>query len=109
MAGLGMVIASVSTFLFVVSFEPWIYFGTQLVGGLGWAMFNNGLVNYLFENVPPDDRPPHMAWFNISANAAVLLCGLLSQQLVGALGLGGSMLLAVGFRLIAGLMMLRFG
>jgi DHA1 family multidrug resistance protein-like MFS transporter len=109
MTGFGMLIASVSTLLFVLSFEPWIYFATQLVGGLGWAMFNNGAINYLLENVPPDDRPPHLAWFNIAANSAVLLCGLLSQGLVGALGLEGGMLLAVAFRLISGLAVLRFG
>jgi len=109
MTGYGMLIASGSTMLFVLSFEPWVYFATQLVGGLGWAIFNNGAVNYLLENIPADDRPPHLAWFNIAANAAVLLCGLLSQTLVGSLGLSGGMLLAVAFRLISGLAVLRFG
>lgn len=109
MAGYGMLLASLSTLIFILSFEPWIYLSMQLIAGLGWAIFNNGLVNYLLENVPPEDRPPHLAWFNIAANAAVLLCGLLSQQVVGALGLSGGMWLAVTLRFIAGLALLRFG
>jgi predicted MFS family arabinose efflux permease len=109
MTGVGMVIASVSTLLFVLSYNEWIYMGTQLIGGLGWAIFNNGAVNYLLENVPPDDRPPHLAWFNIVINAAVLICGLISAQLVSSLGLTGGMALAVAIRLLAGLAVLRFG
>ncbi len=109
MSGYGMLLASLSTLIFILSYEPWIYLSMQLIAGLGWAIFNNGLVNYLLENVPPDDRPPHLAWFNIAANAAVLLCGLLSQQVVGSLGLGGGMWLAVGMRFIAGVAMLVFG
>jgi MFS family permease len=109
MTGIGMLIAGVSTALFTFSFSPWIYFATQLVGGLGWAMFNNGLINYLLENIPPDDRPAHLAWFNIVANAAVLLCGLLSQQVVGGLGLFGGMLLAVALRFFSGFAILKWG
>jgi MFS family permease len=109
MTGYGMLIAGVSTTMFTFSFSPWIYFLTQLIGGLGWAMFNNGALNYLLENIPPDDRPAHLAWFNIAANAAVLLCGLLSQQVVGGLGLFGGMLLAVVLRFISGFAVLKYG
>lgn len=109
MSGIGMVIASVSTLMFTLSYTPWIYFATQLVGGFGWALFNNGTVNYLLEKVPEDDRPPHLAWFNLAANAAVLICGLLSAQIVSGLGLFGGMMLAIGMRMVAGVLMLKYG
>ena len=109
MTGAGMLIASVSTLMFTYSFSLWMYFATQLIGGLGWAIFNNGFINYLLENIPADDRPGHLAWFNIAANAAVLLCGLLSQQVVGSLGLYGGMMLAVVLRVLSGLAVLKYG
>jgi MFS family permease len=109
MMGIGMGIAGVSTLMFTFSYNPWLYFATQLVGGLGWAVFNNGVVNYLLESVPPDERTPYLAWFNVVANGAVLICGLLSAQLVGSLGLFGGMMLAVVVRLLAGFIVIAFG
>lgn len=109
MTGVGMLIAAVSTAMFTFSFNPWIYFGTQLVGGVGWALYSSGAVNYLLESIPPDDRPPHLAWYNLAINAAVLICGLASQQLVGSFGLFGGMVLAIVVRFLAGLAVLKFG
>ena len=109
MTGIGMVIASLSTLMFTFSYSPWLYFATQFVGGFGWAIFNNGAVNYLLEKIPANDRPPHLAWFNLAANAAVLICGLLSAQIVGWIGLFGGMVLAIVIRVVAGFLMLKFG
>ena len=109
MTGMGMLIASLSTLMFTFSFSPWLYFATQFVGGFGWAIFNNGYVNYLLEKIPANDRPPHLAWFNLAANSAVLICGVISPQIVSGIGLFGGMMLAVGLRVVAGLLMLKFG
>jgi len=109
MTGAGMVIASLSTLMFTFSYSPWLYFATQFVGGFGWAIFNNGAVNYLLEKIPADDRPPHLAWFNLAANAAVLICGMISPQIVAGIGLFGGMLLAIVIRVAAGFLMLKFG
>lgn len=107
--GLGMLIAATSTAMFTFSYNYWLYFATQIVGGIGWGLFNNGSVNYLLENVPADDRPAHLAWFNLAINAGVLMCGLVAQQLVGGLGLLGAMLLSVAVRMLAGLLVIKFG
>lgn len=109
MTGAGMLIASLSTLMFTFSYSPWLYFATQFVGGFGWAIFNNGAVNYLLEKIPADDRPPHLAWFNLAANSAVLICGLLSAQIAEGIGLFGGMVLAIVIRVIAGFLMLKFG
>ncbi len=109
MTGIGLLIAGLSTIMFIFSFNPWLYLTTQLVGGLGWAVFNNGVVNYLLESIPADKRPPYLAWFNMAANAAVLICGLISATLVSGLGLFGAMMLVVVMRVIAGAIVLKFG
>jgi MFS family permease len=109
MTGAGMLIASLSTLMFTFSYSPWLYFATQFVGGFGWAIFNNGAVNYLLEKIPSDDRPPHLAWFNLTANSAVLICGMLSAQIAAGIGLFGGMVLAIVIRVIAGILMLKFG
>ena len=95
MTGIGMLIASLSTLMVTFSYNHWLYLATQLVGGMGWAVFNNGIVNYLLESIPDDQRPPYLAWFNLAANAAVLICGLVSASLVTGLGLFGAMLLVI--------------
>lgn len=64
------------------------------------------MINYLLDRVPPDDRPPHLAWFNIAVNVAVLLCGLIASPISGVLGLFGTMLLAIALRFVAGLVII---
>lgn len=76
----------------------------------------SGAVRWL-ERVTPDDRPPHLAWFNIAVNiavnvavnVAVLLCDLIASPISGVLGLFGTMLLAIGLRFVAGLVIIRWG
>lgn len=109
MTGLGMTIASFSTMLFTFSFNPLIYFSTQIVGGTGWSIYGGGAVNYLLENVPAHDRSAHLAWFNLTINAAVLMCGLFAASLVGVLGLFGVMLLGIGVRFLVGLAVMKYG
>jgi MFS family permease len=109
MTGIGMAIAAFSTLFFMYSYTTLVYFMCQLVGGIGWAIFNNGSVNYLLENVPADDRPPYLAWYNLAINGAVLLCGLLASQVVNGLGLMGALELTFGIRMVAALLAYKFG
>jgi len=109
MAGIGMAMTSFSTLLFILSFRNWIYAVTQLFGGIAWPMFGIGMINYVYESVPPDDRPAYMVWYNLAVNGATLLSGLIAPQIANQVGLTGGMLLAVVFRLLAGLVVLRWG
>lgn len=109
MMGIGVLLISVSTFIFVVSFHPWIYWSSQLFSGIGWSMVGGSILNYLLEAVPPEDRPAHLAWFNLAVNAAVLVCGLIASQVTALFGLLGGMLIAVGLRALAGFVILRWG
>lgn len=109
LTGAGTIIASFATLLFTVSFEVWIYVLTQIVSGIGWAIIGGGLVNYVLVNVPPDDRPSYLAWFNLAVNFAVLICGLVAPIVTENFGLLGSMILSVLVRFLAGIAILRWG
>ncbi|MCJ7700512.1 MAG: MFS transporter [Anaerolineales bacterium] len=85
------------------------YMAGAAVGGIGWGILGGALANRLMERVPEDDRPSHMALFNIVLNLGVLcgsLLGPLSGDLLGvreALVVGGSL------RLISSLVLWRWG
>lgn len=109
LSGIGMSLTSFSTLLFTLSFQPWIYGITQIFGGIAWAIYGNGFINYVLENVPAEDRPAHMVWYNLAVNSATLLSGLLAPQITNQIGLTGGMILAVILRLLAGFSVLRWG
>jgi MFS family permease len=109
MTGIGTLIASTSTLLFMYSYHPLVYMSTQVVGGIGWSMIGSGLINYVYENVPANDRPAYLAWYNMVLNGATLVTGLVAPLLVGSLGLVGGMGLCVALRFLAGLLILFLG
>jgi len=107
--GVGTLVVTVATLSFAFSFQPWIYALTQLFSGTGWSMVGAGLINYVFERVPADDRPPYMAWFNIVVNGGMLLTGLLAPLVANSIGLFESMLVAIALRLVAAVVLLKWG
>ncbi|MGD8634209.1 MAG: MFS transporter, partial [Anaerolineales bacterium] len=64
-----------------------LYLFAAFTGGIVWSIVNSGLVNYLMERVPEDDRPAHMAVHNIVLNTGMLIGALGGPLLVGAFGL----------------------
>lgn len=107
--GYGALVISVSLLIFVFSYQQWIYLAGQVINGIGWAWIGGGLINYLLENVPANDRPAHMAWFNIAVNIAMLISGLVVPRTIEFTGLFGGMLLSVGLRFAATFVILFLG
>jgi len=107
--GVGTLIVSFATLSFAYSFQPWVYVLTQLLSGTGWSMVGGALINYVFDRVPADDRPPYMAWFNIVVNAGVLITGLAAPLVANTIGLFESMILAIFLRLISAWVVLKWG
>ena len=105
--------------LLIITFagHTWIYMGAQIVSGTAWAWIGGGLINYILERVPSNDRPAHLAWFNMAVNAAILLCGLLVPIFLGlgtvnsnnANGLFWGMLIGSIFRFAAAGFILLWG
>ena len=108
-AAIGMAATSFSTLLFTLSFQNWIYAATQVIGGTAWSLFGIGMINYVYASTPAGDRPAYMVWYNLAVNSATLLSGLAAPLIAGQIGLTGGMLFAVAIRLLAGLVVLRWG
>lgn len=109
LTGIGIMMTCFSTIVFTFSYHFWIYAITQVISGLGWSLISTGQVNYLFTNVPADDRPAHLSWYNITINIATLLASLLAPELVSGTGLMAAMLVVAGMRLAAGMALLKWG
>lgn len=106
MTGYGLVVVTGTLVMFTFSFHNWIYLLQQFIGGIGWALINTGLINYVLESVPVDDRASHLAWYNLATNAALLLCGLFAPLIAGWIGLAATLLLAAALRLLVGVLLI---
>ncbi|MCU0613244.1 MAG: MFS transporter [Candidatus Eisenbacteria bacterium] len=58
-----------------------LFLGASALGGFGWSLVGGALTNYVLEKVPSDDRPAHLAWYNMAMNAG-LLCGSLLGPMI---------------------------
>jgi MFS family permease len=95
--------------LMAVSRGLGLYLVLSLIGGSGWALAGGALSNYILDKVPPDDRPAHLAWYNLSLNAAIL-AGSLAGPLIGnSLGLPAALGLFAAGRLLAALLIWHWG
>lgn len=79
------------------------------LGGVGYALLIGAFLNYILERVPQEDRPAHLAWYNIAFNAAILVGSLLGPFVVTQIGFVVALVLFAAGRVIAGLFILRAG
>jgi MFS family permease len=91
------------------STEVWHYYVLSLVGGLTFAMVSGSYANYMLEHIPAHDRPPHLAWYTVILNAAVLLGSLGGPVISDAIGLSTALIMFAVLRFLAGLVILRWG
>lgn len=89
----GAMFTSTYPALTALSREFGLFLVASAAGGLGWSLLGGALTNYLLDCAPADDRPAHLAWYNLALNAAILLGSLIGpaiadqMELVAALGL----------------------
>jgi sugar phosphate permease len=88
---------------------PGMFLTASVLGGAVWGTANPALVTRLFDRVPGQDRPAHMALFNLAVNFGGLGGALLGPALAGGLGLREALLVAAVLRLVAGLFLWRLG
>jgi hypothetical protein len=80
-----------------------------VMGGIGWGFLGGSLANRLMERVPDDDRPAHMALFNLILNLGVLI-GALSGPFLGDLtGLQAAMVIGGLVRILSAGVLWRWG
>ena len=105
----GVIGMAVYPFLLSMSSAVWHFYGISLFGGLVFALVNGAYANYMLEHIPANDRPPYLAWYNITLNTAVLLGSLGGPAIADLLGLSNSLILFAVLRLLAGLVILKWG
>jgi hypothetical protein len=72
-------------------------------------MVGGAQANYLLERIPEGDRPSHLAWYMLVANACLLVGSLAGPAMAGAIGLGTALFVVGLLRLLAGWAILRWG
>jgi MFS family permease len=107
--GWGVVLLAIYPALLSISYTVALFLITSLLGGLAWSLVGGALYNYLLERVPAEDRPAHLAWYNLILNTAILL-GSLGGPLLGSLtGLAVALVTFAALRFLAGVVILKWG
>jgi MFS family permease len=108
-SGLGIALAGVGMFIFALSFNPWIYYLNQTIGGFGWGLLNSGIVNYVLAKVPASDRPAYLTWYNLAANITLLAGAMLGPLIAGWTGLLVALLIVAGVRVVSSVALQKWG
>ena len=106
---MGVLLFGVFPFLLSFARDERMYYLACLIGGPIVALINGGLTNRLMERVPADDRPAHMALHNLALNLGILLGSLVGPLCADWLGLREALYLGAALRLLAGLLLWRWG
>lgn len=104
-------IAFLALYPVVTSFMwlPWQLMAISLVGGFGWSQVGGAIGNYLLERAPENDRPAHLAWYNLALNAGILIGSLVGPAMADAVGLTAALLLAAAARAVSAFLVWRWG
>ena len=81
---------------------------TAVIGGIAWSLVAGALGNYLLDEIPTDQRPAYLAWYNIALNAGILSGSLLGPVLADEWGLGMALLITAVSRLLSGVILWRY-
>ena len=85
------------------------FYIASIVGGAAWSLVGGSYANYMLEHIPPDDRPTHLAWYNIMLNIAILTSSLVGPAVADQIGLFGALVLFGVLRFVSGLAILKWG
>lgn len=109
LTGWSVALMAVYPLLLAGASEVWHFYGLSLISGFNFAMMSGSYANYMLEHIPPDDRPSHLAWYNVILNAAILLGSLAGPVLALQLGLVQVLLFIAVLRFLSGLSILKWG
>ena len=105
----GIAAMSVYPALTAVTHTLELFLITSVLGGLAWSMVGGASANYLLEKIPADQRPAHLAWYNLALNTAVLGGSLIGPALASEMDIVAALALAASGRLLAAIGLWRWG
>lgn len=85
------------------------FYWTSILGGFNYALLIGSYANYLLEEIPIEDRPAHLAWYNVVLNASILIGSLTGPLISNMFGLGMALILIALLRFLSGLAILKWG
>jgi MFS family permease len=100
--GLGFMIMSFYAGLMPFTHSAYGYYIISIIGGFSWALMGSAYMNYVLESIPENDRPAHLAWYNIVLSASILVGSLVGPLIAGFIGLSAALFVAGVLRLLAG-------
>lgn len=95
--------------LLAASHSVWQFYAVSFLNGFLFAMINGAYINYMLENIPPDDRPSHLAWYTIILNIAILASSLAGPAIADWVGLVNALIVVGVLRILAGIAILKWG
>ena len=107
--GWGMIGMAMYPIILSLSQQVWHFYLVSLIGGFTWGLAGGAYANYLLERIPDNDRPAHLAWYNIALNAAILASSFVGPVFADSLGLVYALMLFALMRVLAGFAILRWG
>jgi MFS family permease len=107
--GLGVMGMAIYPVFLAFSTQVWHYYSVSLIGGFFTALATGSYANYMLEHIPPDDRPTHLAWYNIVLNIALLAGSLAGPAIADQLGLFNALIFFGVIRFLAGAFILKWG
>jgi MFS family permease len=107
----GWGVAGMATYPIIVAYSHniAIFYFASVVGGFAWSLVGGSYANYMLEHIPADDRPPHLAWYNVILNIAILIGSLAGPAIADQIGLFNALIVFGCLRLIAGVAILKWG
>jgi len=100
--GVGVAGMSFYVFALAAAQTPLHFYLLSFFGGFVWALVNGAYANYLLEKIPANDRPAHLAWYNIALNFAILSSSLAGPLIANWTGLASALVIFGVMRLLAG-------
>ena len=76
---------------------------------MNYGILIGSYANYLLEEIPIQDRPAHLAWYNVILNASILVGSLTGPLISNAFGLVAALILIALLRFLSGLAILKWG
>ncbi|MBM3180377.1 MAG: MFS transporter [Chloroflexi bacterium] len=107
----GWGVAGMAAYPIMLAFAQnvWHYYALSFLGGFLFAMVHGAYTNYMLENIPPDDRPAHLAWYIIIFNLAVLVSSIMGPLIADVIGLVSALIIFGLLRIVAGFVLLKWG
>jgi MFS family permease len=107
--GWGVAGMSLYPFMLAGTQAIWQFYVVSFLGGILFALVNAAHINYMLENIPPDDRPSHLAWYTIILNIAILGSSIAGPAIAEVTGLINALIIFGMLRFLSGLAILKWG